>query len=180
MKLIHQKEASPAIWEEAWKIYESSFPGYERRSRNSHTEVVLNEDEFYPILAVGDNGEFLALLFYWKHENLVYVEHLAVNPALRGRNIGSQVLQKLIDENPDRTVMLEIDPPVDEISIRRLHFYERLGFLRNSYDDYVHPSYTKMGHPHSLVVMSHGRIIEEAELSSFKDFLFALLARYAD
>ena len=50
-------------------------------------------------------------------------------------------------------VILEIDPPVDDISIRRLHFYERLGFVANPYQ-YIHPSFRKPFTPHRLVLMS--------------------------
>lgn len=48
-------------------------------------------------------------------------------PALRGQRYGSRALSMLPN---DRPVILEIDPPVDEIAIRRKGFYERCGFTR--------------------------------------------------
>ncbi|MEI3140799.1 MAG: hypothetical protein V8S34_04075 [Lawsonibacter sp.] len=49
--------------------------------------------------------------------------------------------------------MLEIDPPVDELSIRRKGFYERAGFWANPFL-HVHPPYRPhSGHP--LTVMTY-------------------------
>ncbi|MFQ7502317.1 MAG: GNAT family N-acetyltransferase [Alistipes finegoldii] len=75
--------------------------------------------------------EFIGILFHWGADGYRYVEHLAVSPALRGQNMGSAALSAFCRKVG--RVILEIDPPVDDISIRRLHFYERLGFVANPY-----------------------------------------------
>ena len=68
-----------------------------------------------------------------------YVEHLAVSPRLRGQNMGSKALAAFCQ---GRRVILEIDPPEDEISVRRQHFDQRLGFVANPYA-YIHPSFRR-------------------------------------
>ena len=78
-----------------------------------------------------------------------------------------------------KTVILEIDPPVDDISIRRLHFYERLGFVANPYQ-YIHPSFRKPFTPHRLVLMSYPGAITYEEARSFADFVREAVLRYSE
>ncbi len=60
-----------------------------------------------------------------------------------------------------KTVLLEIDPPVDEISLRRETFYERCGYRANIHP-HVHPPY-RAGFPgHELVVMSRPEKLSHA------------------
>ena len=45
---------------------------------------------------------------------------------MRGRGYGAQALSLLGERK--KTVILEIDPPNDEVSARRKAFYERAGY----------------------------------------------------
>ncbi|MDF9410550.1 GNAT family acetyltransferase [Brevibacillus laterosporus] len=63
-------------------------------------------------------------------------------------------------------IILEIDPPVESISIRRKNFYMRLGFMENHYQ-HKHPAYRKQNVPHELVIMSFPR----REYSQFNEYL---------
>lgn len=76
-------------------------------------------------------------------------------------------------------VILEIDPPEDDISIRRRHFYERLGFVANPYR-YIHPSFRKPFTPHRLVLMSYPGAITYEEARSFADFVREAVLRYSE
>jgi hypothetical protein len=67
-------------------------------------------------------------------------------------------------------VILEIDPPVDSISIRRKDFYLRLGFHENKYQHY-HPAYRKQNAPHELVILSYPRNISDMEYTKFNEYL---------
>ena len=53
-----------------------------------------------------------------------------------GRRYGAKALEELGRDG--KTVVLEIDPPVDEIARRRQGFYQRCGFAVNPYP-HVHP-----------------------------------------
>ena len=53
-----------------------------------------------------------------------------------------------------KPVILEIDPPVDDLSHRRQGFYERAGYHANPYA-HVHPPYHAANRGHALVVMSY-------------------------
>lgn len=180
MYLTELRKAGGELQQQAWELYEASFPDHERWQKEAFGRA-CEDERFNTKLAVDENGELMALLYYWLFGEFLYVEFLAVNPEMRGRNIGSEIIAALIKENPGRKVMLEIDPPVDEISIRRLRFYERLGFVANGYE-HIHPSYISgdAAHPHLLVVLTHGRVITSNEFMEFRTFLLSVLEKYGD
>lgn len=65
-----------------------------------------------------------------------------------------------------KTVILEIDPIVDDTSRARLRFYERCGFRQNGFR-HRHPAYREDYQPHPLVVLSSGRQITPDEYEEF-------------
>ncbi|MFI3306161.1 MAG: GNAT family N-acetyltransferase [Rikenellaceae bacterium] len=111
-----------------WQIYNDSFPREERRELAQQC-AVLAEDR-YRFVAVVDGGECLGLLCYWLFgADMLFVEHVATDSALRGRGVGAAVMEYVKSWGVD--VILEIEPVVDELSGRRRAFYERLGFVKN-------------------------------------------------
>ena len=120
--------------------------------------------------------EFVGILYYWHTDEWDYVEHLAICASLRGQNLGSEVFGAFCR---DRRVILEIDPPVDEISIRRLHFYRRLGFVENPHE-YIHPSYRQPFEPHRLVLLSCPTPLTDDEARRFADFIRETVLRYTE
>ena len=67
-------------------------------------------------------------------------------------------------------VILEIDPPVDAVSIRRRGFYQRCGFVENPYL-HVHPPYHAGHAGHALVILTAPGAISAEEYAGFADFL---------
>ena len=76
-------------------------------------------------------------------------------------------------------VILEIDPPRDEISTRRLGFYRRLGF-HDSPLPYVHPSYSRPFEPHHLVLMGYPAPLEQEEARRLADFVRRVVLHYTE
>ena len=70
----------------------------------------------------------------------------------------------------ERGLILEIDPPVDDISIRRNGFYERCGFVKNQYS-HIHPLYHIGNSGHEMIVMSRPNKLTDAEYNEFNSFL---------
>ena len=97
-------------------------------------------------------------------KELFYVEHFAVNTQMRGSGIGSRLLADFCKDKP--LALLEIDPPQDEISQRRLRFYERLGFVQNPYS-HRHPPYRRGFEAHPLCVMTWPRAASRQEYDGF-------------
>lgn len=161
MELILSREPN----DQAWELYEASFPEYERRIKQRHEEMLLHNN-FMPY-QIYEQGKFLGILYYWDWGNFIYLEHLATVPAQRGGGFGAKVLSELFERTKGKTIILEIDPPVTEIALRRQKFYERQGLLTNDHD-YTHPSYRANYHPHKLVIMSYPNLIANDMFEEFK------------
>lgn len=162
-------------WSDAWQIYTASFPHNEQWREADYGRAF--GDPAFTAAGVWTPEQLIGILFYWKGEGFHYVEHLAVSPALRGQNVGSAMLKEFCARVGE--VILEIDPPVDEISIRRLHFYERLGFRENPYE-YIHPSFNRPFHPHKLVLMSYPDALTDEKARLFADFVREVVLRYSE
>ena len=171
---------SPELQERVWQLYENSFPDYERRS-NKAQQQAFSDNSSHSMVITDNDSNLQAIVFYWTYDNVVYVEFLAVNPEMRGRSIGSTVMRQLLSLYPNKLTVLEIEPPEDEMSIRRLRFYEKLGFVLNP-QPYIHPSYYtgKAPHPHHLSIMSYGRPLDDKEFNTFTTFVKNTILKYID
>ena len=142
----------------------------------AHSQKVKDSNDIARVGTVSSGDEFIGILFHWNAGDYRYVEHLAVSPRLRGQNMGSKALAAFCQ---GRRVILEIDPPEDEISVRRQHFYQRLGFVANPYA-YIHPSFRRPFHPHRLVLMSYPEALTYEEARGFADFIRERVLRYSE
>lgn len=146
------------------KIYTVSFPIFEQRDEEQQTAAF--KDSRYHLLVTLENETVASFISYWDFETYVYIEHLAVNPSLRGKNIGSETLDAFAGFI-GKTIILEIDPPVDNVSKKRLQFYERLGYKTNPYK-HSHPAYKPQQYkPHELLVLSNPDSLDEEGYNTF-------------
>ena len=147
-----------------------SFPVHEQRLRERQ-EGVLGHPEYHcDLLCQGETR--VGLLMWWAGPGFRYVEHFCVRPELRGHRYGANALEELGRDG--KTVVLEIDPPVDEIARRRQGFYQRCGFAVNPYP-HVHPPYRPEYPGHELVVLSSPRALTPAEYGAFACYLSAVV-----
>lgn len=178
MKLIDIKSNNTPIWSEVWDLYISSFPEYERRGVLSHQNA-SQDKSFNTKVALNEEGNLLAFIFYWKINNMIYIEHLAVNTQNRGGSIGTKVVQTLLDEHIGYNVILEIEPPVTEITQRRLRFYNKFGFKENPYE-YTHPSYAREIFTYRLDILSYPNKLSQMEYDSFCEFISNVILSYIE
>lgn len=141
---------SGPLFEAAFGLYEASFPVYEQRPRPAQ-EAVLVEQEYH-FEAILDEGRFVGLLFCWETAEFIYIEHFAISPSLRGKGCGSKALELL--KKKGKPLILEIDPPVDVVSVNRRRFYENLGFVAHDFG-HIHPPYRNRCKGHNLVIMAY-------------------------
>ena len=174
LRFIPFKSRSDKGWAEAWALYEASFPDCERWDGTGYDRAF--GDPHFEADGIWRGDEFIGILFHWNAGDYRYVEHLAVSPRLRGQNMGSKALAAFCQ---GRRVILEIDPPEDEISVRRQHFYQRLGFVANPYA-YIHPAVRRPFHPHRLVLMSYPEALTYEEARGFADFIRERVLRYSE
>lgn len=150
----------------AMALYQKSFPPHEQREAPSQ-ERILHHPEYHFTLAY-DGKLFIGLILYWGTPDFLYVEHFCILPELRNRHYGQRILAELGKQS--KTIILEIDPPINEISVRRKGFYERCGFVENPYL-HVHPPYHNGNHGHELVVMSCPERVTPEEYAAFSRYL---------
>lgn len=154
------------------KLFEFSFPPEERRSLEVQRHVT-DEKELFTTFALYDADRFAGLLTCWQGPGFVYVEHFATSPEVRGRGIGSEVLHRLSALSSD-PVVLEVELPRDELSRRRIGFYERNGFRLWSDSFYVQPPYQAGCAPLPLHLMVRGEgLDEQRDFERIRRWLYA-------
>lgn len=175
MEFLRIEPTDISRWKSVWKLYEESFPVAERRKHEDHLRT-FGDEHFFP-LSAWESGQLIGILFYWEWDSYRYLEYLAVNPELRGRGYGSQMLYYLRDS--DHTIILEIDPLVNELSVRRLQFYERAGFTLTPYR-FIHLPYRKEAQPQELLILSYPSMITKAQHDDFLRFLEEKVILYCE
>ena len=105
--------ADHPLYQDALALYRASFPPHEQREAASQQAILGNEAYHFDLLL--DAGEWVGDALYWDAGDFLYLEHFCIRPELRNRRYGQKALEVLCR----RPLILEIDPPVDEISIRR-------------------------------------------------------------
>lgn len=170
MHFVRVTSAADSMYPAAMALYAQSFPAHEQRAAVSQAAVLHNAAYHFTLLF--DGAAFVGILLYWDAGRFLYVEHFCICPELRGRQYGQRTLA-LLHKQADRdgkTVILEIDPPVDAVSIRRKGFYERAQYHANAFA-HIHPPYHRENSGHALVVMSYPAPLTEAAYQDFSRYL---------
>lgn len=150
MEIDLQRITNPADLDKIRNLYISSFPGKERREFHELAEMLGLLD--CSVCWISITGEKIAgLCIFWDFENFAFLEHLAVENDLRGLGIGEEVLSVIREKY--KIILLETELPEDEISQRRVKFYQRNGF-RMLQRQYIQPSYGKNKPEVELQLMS--------------------------
>ena len=136
MEISLKKITEKHEFEVVKKLYISAFPFEERREYNELIQQLYIDGCAVNLVIAG--GETAGFCIVWDFTDFVYLEHFAIEPALRGLGIGEGILALI--NNSNKPVILETEPPSDEISNRRIRFYQRNGF-RLLHRPYVQPSY---------------------------------------
>jgi ribosomal protein S18 acetylase RimI-like enzyme len=156
------------IADEAIKdLYEEAFPEEERRPWNQ--QLLLVASGKLQLLRIIREDAFAGFIFYWTLPEFSFIEHFAIHPGTRGGGAGTQVMQLM--ETQLGEIVLEVEPPVTEQAIRRIKFYERLGYQAFT-ESYHQPPY----YPHypllELRLMQKGLSPAAAMFSNIKDQLY--------
>jgi ribosomal protein S18 acetylase RimI-like enzyme len=119
------------------KWYEGAFPITERRHFDDLLALLSDPDMY--LCALLDTDQLIGFILYWQWPDFLFVEHFVIDPDQRGKQYGQQVLAQLLKLDSPYYI-LEVERPEDDISQRRVRFYERQGFTLNLYD-YWQPPY---------------------------------------
>lgn len=154
------------MYNEALKLYRNSFPYHEQRETISQDKILCDDEYYFGLIY--DEDAFIGLILYWENDQFIYVEHFCILPEMRNKQYGKKTLSLLM--NQQKILLLEIDPPVDDISKRRKAFYERCGFRENSFQ-HIHPPYHKGNKGHNLVIMTCPERISQDTYDTFNQYL---------
>ena len=156
------------------RINETNFPEIYRIMQAS-----FSDDEYRPYdeqLALFEEPEYriyympAGFLAVWEFKSFIYIEHFAVDPALRNSGTGSAMLQELVKQY-QKPICLEVELPEDELTRRRIGFYERNGFVFNEYP-YIQPPISKGKSPVPLRIMTYKNEITREEFQKMKEILY--------
>lgn len=116
---------------EVRELYTSAFPKYERLP--FFVLRLLTARKGCDITAYYADGVFAGFTYNATKGDVLYLMFFAVNSALRGKGYGSAILAYLKEQNPSKSIVLNIEL-LDENAenyeerVRRFCFYERNGF----------------------------------------------------
>ena len=167
---------------EIYRIMQASFSDDEYRPYDEQL-ALFEEPEYwiYYMPAIGmerggnhSTGNFTmraaGFLAVWEFESFIYIEHFAVDPSLRNSGTGSAMLKELVKQY-QKPICLEVELPEDELTRRRIGFYERNGFVFNEYP-YIQPPISKGKSPVPLRIMTYGSAITQDTFEEMKRVLY--------
>ena len=149
--------------------YMDSFPEAERRPFVALCELLRYEPKFH-VLALYREKKYVGFITYWLFNGFVYVEHFAVDGCARNGGVGATAMQQFLNSQK-LPVVLEVEAPTDEISRRRIAFYERLGFVLDTHT-YLQPPYRSGGDWVDLRLMTWGELDLSHAFESVKHTLY--------
>lgn len=162
MKIRFNRIRTPIGFDSVSELYIATFPHEERRELSEIYQLISKGEIFIHQIIIAEN-KVAGFCIFWVFDEFAFIEHFAVFPELRNVGIGEGTLS-LLQENY-KVLTLETELPVDEISIRRIKFYERNGFNLLQ-QRYFQPSYGKNKPEIELKIMctkadiSDGKLVE--------------------
>ena len=166
MELMRLTSSQHPLFEEAFSLYTASFPHAERRDTVEQARVFGKEDYHFDVLL--EDGKLMGIVFYWQTKDFLYLEHLATKPELRNRGIGALALGLLKEKNVP--IILEIEPPEDELTKRRYGFYRRNDFIMTEHY-HIQAKYHIGDEDLELKILSYPHGISAAQYETFRDYM---------
>ena len=121
-------------------LMQTAFPLQERRNADLQREYTDNKAHFYTLVIMEEN-EPIGFITYWKLDDFHYIEHFAISEGVRNKGYGQEALKQLKEEI-EGLIVLEAEEPIDELTKRRINFYQRQGFSLQDIQ-YQQPPYRK-------------------------------------
>lgn len=122
---IQFRKVDKSEFYKVYEVIEKAFPLSEYRTFDE--QMVLMELPYFNAMLIEDENALVGILIEWELEHAIYLEHLAVNPEIRGKGLGSILMREYLSKSANN-IVLEVEDVDTEIAQRRIGFYERLGF----------------------------------------------------
>ena len=142
------------------ELMHTAFPAQERRDTPQQREYSDSNPLFCNNVIVED-GKPVGMISYWDMGDFYYIEHFAIDPSLRNGGYGKRVLES-IQTKLQGPIVLEVEEPTEEMSIRRINFYKRLNFTLHE-KPYMQPPYRTGDSGLPMLLMTYGDIDMEKD-----------------
>lgn len=142
------------------ELYHASFPKEERRDWQQLLDMMDTCGEMQ-LQVIEEEAMAIGFIIFWVFGDWLFLEHFAVDPDLRGKSYGERIMKALMR---DVKLILEVEPPSTDNAVRRIVFYERLGFSRLPFT-YNQPSYSNPEESFPMVLMSNSSAQREDQFS---------------
>jgi RimJ/RimL family protein N-acetyltransferase len=147
----------------------ASFPEPERRDLTLLRDLSMHTEAF-SVHVITNNDQLAGLLNFWNFNNFIYFEHFAIDTAMRNKGIG-QLALSFVTKKLNLPIVLEVELPEDEMSQRRIKFYERQGFQLWQHE-YMQPPYRKGQDFLPMKLMTFGDLNEKTDFEIVKNILY--------
>lgn len=174
-------EAQEKHFQMIWDIAEDSFPINELRTE-SHLHNVFTNDPNMKVYCLCDDtreAAVQAFIVVWQLEGVSFIEYFAVTSHKRGKGMGGVLLDWTL-KHCGQPVILEVEPPEDTLTKRRVRFYEGHGFILNTSFDYKMPPSRDNTHPVPLRIMSYPEPLEAAGFPALRAQIYRIVYNRPD
>lgn len=162
------KEASISDFDHIFALMDEAFPDVEMRTYEGQKALLSKQN--YKILIQYDGGCIESMMALWEFPHFIFIEHFAICKQKRGYGIGSLCLEEFL-RDVQKPVILEVEPACDDITKKRISFYERRGFHLHTYS-YMQPPLRKDKGGCPLQIMSYPNALTLQQFEEMKDILY--------
>lgn len=156
-------------FEKIYSLLEISLPQIEMRTKSDQKALLSNEK--YKIMVAEKENVFAGFIAIWDFEKFCFIEHFAVQPDMRSKGVGSEILRH-ITKIFHKKIILEVEPPFfSNYAQRRIGFYARNEFLFNDFE-YFQPPLQKDAEIIPLKIMSYPASLTETEFIDIRKILY--------
>ncbi|MDH6358100.1 GNAT family N-acetyltransferase [Parabacteroides sp. PF5-9] len=157
------------VLERIEQTYNTSFPVEERRDFYLIRELIDKKSCFTVYVLLRDDS-YVGFITAWELADFVYIEHFAIDESARNDGVGGKALKEFMKVN-NRAVVLEVEMPNDEMSRRRVGFYERLGYVLDDHI-YFQPPYRVGDSWFEMRLMTYGMTHMHDRFDEIKTFIY--------
>jgi len=172
MRFVFYSAAQPmpeAMAAQLLSLMREAFPPAERRTEDEFRQLFTHPN--VQILCARQDERLQGFLLLWVLDGFVFVENFAVQSDLRGQGLGSDLL-RVLTGHFGLPVILEVEPPEDDLTRRRVAFYERNGYHLNACEYYLPCLSDEIERSVQLQIMSAPEPLSEAACRAAIDVLY--------
>ncbi len=161
--------ADTLLYQYMEELLQSSFPKEEYRELDELRNYTDHKQKFVNNIIIDDNVP-VGLLTYWDMGDFLYIEHFAIDPTKRSGGYGKKTMELFCSCN-NKSIVLEVEKPEEEMAIRRIGFYERLGYALWD-NEYEQPPYRKGEDFLPMNIMAYGNIDKGKDFEKVKEIIY--------